>query len=387
MLSEGIIAAGIDVVDGGVLTTPAVQALCRDEGFASAIVVSASHNPAEDNGIKVLGSDGRKLADDLEVELEGLIDADAPLKATTPGRLTKDADAENRYVHFMHESCFPALDLRGRTIILDCAHGAASHLGPRLLDAFHARSFVFHAQPDGLNINRNVGVFHVADLKDAVVENAPAIGVALDGDADRALFLDENGVVRDGDHIMGLLADDLARRHQLPGRLVVTTVMANLGLTTYLKRHTIQQETVPVGDRYVSARMAETGATLGGEQSGHIIFRSGTRWFGDGLYTALRVLDVMVRSGKSLAELAAGIEKFPQVLINVKVATKPPVTEIPGLSAAHAAAEKELADEGRIVLRYSGTESILRVMVEGRHEELVKRIANDLADIVRRAIG
>jgi phosphoglucosamine mutase len=386
-LAEGLTASGLVVVDGGVLTTPAVQALCREEAFDSAIVVSASHNPAEDNGIKLLGPDGRKLPDEGEHEIEGLIEARRAPEGAPSGRVVQDAAAEGRYLAFMQEHCFPSLNLRGRTIVLDCAHGAASHLGPRLFDALGARVFVFHAEPDGGNINKNAGVFHVENLRDSVELNSPAIAVALDGDADRALFLDEGGAVRDGDHVLGLLAEDLHRRKALPGDLVVTTVMANLGLAHFLRKAGIRQEVVPVGDRYVAAKMEETGAALGGEQSGHVILREGVRWFGDGLYTALRVLDVMARTGKTLRELTAGVEKFPQIIRNVRVRQKTPYTEVPALAAAVRDAERELGDAGRVVVRYSGTEPIFRVMIEGRDQATVTGIASRIAAIAERALG
>jgi phosphoglucosamine mutase len=388
LLAEGLTASGLAVVDGGVLTTPAVQTLCREEEYDSAIVVSASHNPAADNGIKVFGSDGRKLPDDAEAELERLID-DAPPDApgVPAGEVTTDPGLEDRYLAFIRETCFSSLDLRGKTVILDCAHGAASHLGPRLFDLFEARDIVFHAQPDGENINRNAGVFHVQNLRDAVQLNSPAIAIALDGDADRALFLDERGELRDGDHVLGLLAEDMHRRKILPSDVVVTTVMANLGLSHFLRKLGVRQETVAVGDRHVAARMEEKGAALGGEQSGHIIFREGPRWFGDGLYTALRVLDVMARSGRPLSELCAGVEKFPQVLRNVTVRKKLPPESVPPLAQAIRDAEEALGTDGRVLVRYSGTESIFRVMIEGRVAAMVSSLAERIAAVAAKALG
>jgi phosphoglucosamine mutase len=386
-LGAGLAAAGLVVVDGGVLTTPAVQALAREEHFDYAIVVSASHNPAEDNGIKVFGPDGRKLPDDAEAAIEALIEADAPAAPVAGGGRTADPGIENRYVDFIREACFPSLDLRGKTVVLDCAHGAASHLGPRLLDAFGARVLVYHAQPDGRNINDHAGVFFVEALADAVQSNSPAIAVALDGDADRAMFLDESGTVRDGDHLLGLLAEDLHRRKALAGNVVVTTVMANLGLSRFLRHLGVRLEVVPVGDRHVAAKMEETGAVLGGEQSGHVIFRDGPRWFGDGLYTALRVLEVMTRSERPLRDLAAGVQKYPQVLRSVRVRTKIPYADVPALASAVREAESILGTDGRLVARYSGTEPIFRVMAEGRDPDVVAKLVDGIARIAERELG
>lgn len=387
-LADGLCAAGLSITDGGVLPTPAVQTVCREQRFDFAIVVSASHNPAEDNGIKIFGADGRKLPDATEIDIERTIDDAAPAAPVARrGEMTADHGLEDRYIRFLRDVCLPGLDLRGKTVILDCAHGAASHLGPRLLDEFGARAFVFHAQPDGENINRDAGVFHVEKLRDAVELNAPAIAVALDGDADRALFLDESGALRDGDHILGLLAEDLHRKKALLKDVVVTTVMANLGLAHFLRKAGLHQEVVPVGDRFVSAKMEEAGATLGGEQSGHIIFRDGARWFGDGLYTALRVLDVMCRTKKSLVDLTAGIEKYPQLIRNVRVKSKLPYTDVPPLAQSVRDAEAALGTEGRVVVRYSGTEPIFRVMIEGRDAALVTRLADGIAAIAARELG
>lgn len=387
-LADGLAASGLVAVDGGVLTTPAVQALCREEGFAGAVVVSASHNPAHDNGVKVFGGDGRKLPDADELELERLIDDDrGPDGAAVAGERASDPGAEARYVSFVRSARFPRLDLSGTAIVLDCAHGAASRIGPKLLASFGARVHVLHAEPDGENINRDAGVFFVERLRGVVRDATPAVGVALDGDADRALFVDEDGVVRDGDDVVGALATDFAARGVLTGSRVVTTVMSNCGLTAFLRRRGIAHDTVAVGDRHVAARMAETGAVLGGEPSGHVVLRDGDRWFGDGLLTALALFDAMRRTGSRLADLCRGVEKFPQLLLNVAVRAKPPTADVPGLAAATRDAEAELEGEGRVLLRYSGTESLLRVMVEGRDGDRVRAIADRLAALVRREIG
>jgi len=390
-VSSGFRRLGHSVIDGGVLSTPAIQTLCREEGFDVAIVISASHNPAADNGLKFFGSDGRKLPDPVEEAIEAhthaILQGNAEgLTGIEPGTSHVDPDAGARYLEFI-ASQFRGFDLSGVSLVLDCAHGAAWDLAPTALRELGATVLVKGADPDGSNINDGAGVFHVADLGPTVRERGAALGMALDGDADRVLLVDENGEVRDGDHMLGVLAVDLNERGLLATGTLVTTVMANLGLRVHLKNHGIGCDTVPVGDRFVSARMAETGATLGGEQSGHIIFQDGPRWYGDGLYSALRVLEVVQRTGRPLSELAAGIEKFPQVLINVPVNDKPPVDDVPELVEARTRAEDDLADEGRVVLRYSGTEALLRVMVEGRDLEVVKAHADSMVVAARRALG
>ena len=388
-LAEGLRAHGHEVVDGGVLPTPAVQALCRDEGYDLAIVVSASHNPARDNGIKFFGADGRKLGDASEQAIEALMDGppSAPAAGTLAGKLVADPGAGDRYLATLGSGDLSGLDLAGWTVVLDCANGAASELAPRALRDFGAEVLVRGAEPDGQNINAGCGVFHVADLGEEVRASGAVLGMALDGDADRVLFVDETGAVREGDHVLGLLAADLKERRALEGDLLVTTVMANMGLSVFLQEHGVTLESVSVGDRFVAARMDATGAVLGGEQSGHVIFRREDRWSGDGLYTALRVLEVMRRTGRPLSDLARGIEKYPQRLINVEVSSKPPLAEVGDLLAATAEAEASFGGAGRVVLRYSGTESLLRVMVEGRDGDQVEAVATRLAEQARELLG
>jgi phosphoglucosamine mutase len=289
-------------------------------------------------------------------------------------------------VKFIRQVC-PNLDLRGVRLVVDCAHGAASLIAPELLERFGAHVVLLGAEPDGTNINDGAGVFHVGGLGPIVRKTRASLGLALDGDADRVLLVDETGEVRDGDHMLGILAEDLLRRGLLSGHRVVTTIMANLGLLVHLKRLAVTCDLVPVGDRYVAARMAESGAAVGGEQSGHVIFNESPRWFGDGLYTALRVLEIIGRTGRPLSDLAAGVEKFPQVLKNVTVVRKPPLDSLVPLREATRAAEAELEGEGRVVLRYSGTEPLLRVMVEGRSQSRIEVLADHLAAVAARAIG
>lgn len=388
-LSEGILAAGHSVQDGEILSTPAVQTLCRTEGFDLAVVISASHNPAHDNGIKLFGADGRKLSDDLETRIEAAIDADGTARGPSgmPGRLETDPTAEDRYLAWLRRSAFPDLDLRGLTLVVDAAHGAAYRAAPRFLAELGARVVSRGTSPTGHNINDGAGVFAVEGLGPIVVAEGAAMGLALDGDADRVLLVDELGAVVDGDHMLGFLARDLHRRGALPGNRLVTTVMANLGLKVFLQEQGIGCEMVAVGDRHVSARMAETGAVLGGEQSGHIIFRSGETWTGDGLFTALRVLEVRKREGRPLSEMAKPIVKYPQVLVNVKVATKPKLESLPELVGEAAKVESSMAGRGRVLLRYSGTEPLLRVMVEGPDARQIRVQADQLAALAERLLS
>lgn len=389
-LADGLIHAGHEVVDAGVIATPGVQALCVDERFSLAIVISASHNPARDNGLKFFGPDGRKLPDAAEMELEAQIEAlqeGAPFVADPePGRLVADRELRDRYVHGLIEG-FDGLDLRGMTVVLDAAHGAAAAYGAQVLEALGATVHARGVSPDGTNINDGAGVFATDALGDAVRSHGADLGIALDGDADRVLLVDHEGSLRDGDHILGVLAVDLARRGLLEGEQVVATLMANLGLGAWLRQHAIELHQVPVGDRHVAARMSESGAVLGGEQSGHVIFHEDGRWYGDGLYAALRVLEVMRREKASLAELSRGIEKYPQVLINVPVQSKPPFEEVPELESARERAASDMGDDGRIVLRYSGTESLLRVMVEGKDLPVVQSVAESLAALAQGELG
>lgn len=389
-LAAGLLEAGHELVDGGVLTTPAVQALCREEGFDLAVVISASHNPAADNGIKIFGADGRKLSEAAEEELEGLMDQ-ALAGELTPGggggRRVGDTGAGERYLRFLCGVCFPALDLAGMGLVLDCANGAATELAPRALELLGASPLLRGASPDGDNINAGVGVFHVEELGPLVLHERAALGMALDGDGDRVLMVDERGRLVDGDHMLGLLAAHMKAAGRLTGDLLVTTVMANLGLQRHLESLGIRVETVPVGDRFVAEAMAAGDGVLGGEQSGHVIFREGGRWFGDGLYTALRILQVMQETGRPLSELAGGVRKFPQRLVNVRVTAKPPVEDVEELAARRDAVQQRMGRDGRVLLRYSGTEPLLRVMVEGRHPAEVEAAAEELAEAARRALG
>jgi len=401
-LTAGLTQGGATVESAGVITTPAIAYLTNVHGFSAGIVISASHNPWEDNGIKVFGSDGYKLPDATELAIEeeifkNLNSAGAPSSAHDDAsrRETKvgsqDAPPVNEsdradYIRFLL-AAVPGLSLDNRRIVIDCANGAASAVAPELFAQLGGTDIVItHASPDGRNINEHCGALHPEIVAGAVRHYNASLGITFDGDADRALFADENGCVVNGDAVRLLAARDLQARGLLTNATVVATTMSNMGLEAALKRSGIQMLRAAVGDKYVLEQMLATNAALGGEQSGHIIF-SGRSTTGDGLLTALLLLDIVHRSGKSLSELIADLKVFPQVIVNVKVREKKPLEGIPSIVAAIASAEKELADSGRVVIRYSGTEALARVMIEAESEPLMRHHAETIANAIRSELG
>jgi len=401
-LTAGLTQGGATVESAGVITTPAIAYLTNVHGFSAGIVISASHNPWEDNGIKVFGSDGYKLPDATELAIEeeifkNLNSAGAPSSARDDAsrRETKvgsqDAPPVNEsdradYIRFLL-AAVPGLSLDNRRIVIDCANGAASAVAPELFAQLGGTDIVItHASPDGRNINEHCGALHPEIVAGAVRHYNASLGITFDGDADRALFADENGCVVNGDAVLLLAARDLQARGLLTNATVVATTMSNMGLEAALKRSGIQMLRAAVGDKYVLEQMLATNAALGGEQSGHIIF-SGRSTTGDGLLTALLLLDIVHRSGKSLSELIADLKVFPQVIVNVKVREKKPLEGIPSIVAAIASAEKELADSGRVVIRYSGTEALARVMIEAESEPLMRHHAETIANAIRSELG
>lgn len=387
-LTAGLTAGGASVESAGVITTPAIAFLTRTHGFAAGVVISASHNPWQDNGIKVFGPDGYKLPDSSELAIEDeifrrLADSGAP----TIGQASPEVNEGDRtdYVRFLL-AAVPGLSLDGKRIVIDCANGAASAVAPQLFAGLGGEIVITHASPDGRNINENCGALHPEIVAAQVKVRDASMGITLDGDADRALFADEHGCVVNGDAVLLLAARDLQARGLLTNSTVVATTMSNMGLEAALKRSGIQMLRAAVGDKYVLEQMISTGAALGGEQSGHIIF-TGRGTTGDGLLTALLLLDIVHRSGKTLSALVADLKVFPQVIVNVKVREKRPLDTIPAVVAAILAAEQELADSGRVVIRYSGTEALARVMIEAESEPLMRHHADTIANAIRSELG
>lgn len=384
-VEAGLASSGVDVLDAGTLPTPAAAFLVGDVDADFGVMISASHNPAADNGIKIFASGGVKLPDVVEKRIEeALTQPKLQPTGAAVGRIRRFADAEDRYVVHLLGSLPNTLD--GLHVVLDCAHGAASGVSPETFRDAGAEVTVIGADPDGLNINDGVGSTHLDQLARAVVDAGADLGIAHDGDADRCLAVDALGRIVDGDQIMAILAVALKDRGRLVADTLVTTVMSNLGLHRAMAEHGIRVETTAVGDRYVLERMNEGGFSLGGEQSGHVIM-SDFATTGDGLLTGLHLAAEMVRQGKTLAELASVMTVYPQVLINVSGVDRTRVADDPGVTDAVAAATAELGDAGRVLLRPSGTEPLVRVMVEAASEDDAKRHAETLAAVVRERLA
>ena len=394
-VADGLAAVGVDVHSAGVITTPGVAYLARSRGFAAGVVISASHNPWIDNGVKVFSGDGFKLTDERELAIEKEIFAllqnpaaadDTALKVPGPS-LPGEAGLRRAYIESLEKSV--SSDLRKLRVLVDCANGAATAEAPELFrDLGIAATFV-HISPDGRNINDGCGALHPETLGNTVASSPGQfdLGVTFDGDADRALFCDATGRVVNGDAVLLAAASDLHAQGKLHGDTVVATTMSNMGLEIALRNAGIRLLRANVGDKYVLEEMLKTGATLGGEQSGHIIFRDGDSTTGDGLLTALRLMDIIVRSAKSLVELVGDLKVFPQRIQNVRVREKIPFAQVPAVQAAITSAERELDGNGRVVVRYSGTEALARVMVEAESEEKVKAVTAAIAGEIEKALG
>jgi len=383
-LARGITSAGGDVRLLGVLPTPGVAAYVVENRLAAGAVISASHNPAHDNGIKFFSGDGFKLPDETELAIEQQLDASAP--AVAPGPIGKVDDAVSRYVAHALKSLPPDFSLRGLKIAVDCANGAAHETTPQALRALGADVHVFHAAPDGLNINADCGSTVAGEISRLVKETGAQVGLSHDGDADRLLLCDETGDPLDGDELLAIAGLDLLARGELPGKTIVATVMSNLGLDELFESRGGKVVRTAVGDRYVLEAMRAGGYVLGGEQSGHMIFlRHGTT--GDGLVSALQILRVMKESGKPLSELRRVLTKYPQAQRAVKVSSKPPLEELPQVQSAIRAAEEALAPRGRVLVRYSGTEPKARILLEGREATVLEEHADKIAAALTGAIG
>lgn len=392
-VAQGLASSGVEVQSAGVITTPGVAYLARSREFSAGVVISASHNPWTDNGIKVFSGDGYKLPDARELAIEKEIfallqnPAPEPEPTTSLSSLPGNAGLRRAYIEWLTESV--STNLGGLKVLVDCANGAATAEAPELFQACGIQATFLHARPDGKNINEGCGALHPQRLAQAICEMAGQfdLGVTFDGDADRALFSDGSGQVVNGDAVLLVVARDMQRRGALIGNTVVATTMSNMGLELALKRSGIAMLRANVGDKYVLEEMLKTGATLGGEQSGHIIFRDGDATTGDGLLTALRLMEIVARAGKPLAELVDDLKVFPQTIQNVRVREKVPFAQVAEIKRAIEAAEKELNGNGRVVVRYSGTEALARVMIEAESEQKMKALADSIAGAIRESLG
>ncbi|MBW2967432.1 phosphoglucosamine mutase [Candidatus Woesearchaeota archaeon] len=387
-LAAGLCSMGVDVYFVGPLPTPAIAHLTKSFACDLGIVISASHNPAEDNGIKFFDRDGFKLSDEVEEEIERVMNAGVntgPIDGLSVGKARRIDDASGRYIEFIKNS-IKNMSLRGLKVVLDCANGAAYKVAPSIISELGAEVIVLNNGPDGSNINRNCGSQHPGVISDAVLKNKADIGISLDGDADRVIMVDELGKVIDGDRIIALCALDMKRRGKLDKDTVVVTVMANLGFEEAMKANGIRTIRAKVGDRYVLEEMRRHGYKLGGEQSGHVIFANRATT-GDGTLTALQVLALMKITGKPLSELADCMKHYPQVLKNVVVREKKPIGHMPHVSEVITDVEERLGDRGRVLIRYSGTEDKCRVMIEGKDLDEINRLADEIVAAIIKEIG
>ncbi len=385
-LEAGLVAAGVDVSLLGPMPTPAIAYLTRTFHAQAGIVISASHNPYHDNGIKFFSSEGTKLPDAVELDIEKQIDERmTTVDSAQLGKVVRVSDAEGRYIEFCKSTVPSYFNLRGKKIVVDCANGANYHVAPAVLDELGATVIALGVEPNGLNINADVGSTSPEALRRRVLLEKADLGIAFDGDGDRVLFVDHRGELVDGDELLYIIAcDEVRTRGSCNG--VVGTLMSNLGFELALTELEIPFVRAKVGDRYVNELMQSRGWKLGGENSGHIICSDVTTT-GDGIIAALKVLFAVIHTGKSLHELKSGMQKFPQIMHNVKLAQRVDLDAAPSVRDAVAMAESRLAGRGRVLLRPSGTEPVVRVMVEGEDGSLVQSLCSELADVVRRAVG
>lgn len=385
-LEAGLASAGVNIQMLGPMPTPAVAYLTRTFGAQAGIVISASHNPHQDNGIKFFSPEGAKLDDDIEREIEATLEQDFVIvQSSAIGKVSRITDAAGRYIEFCKSTYEADTKLDGLKIVVDCANGATYHIAPSVLQELGARVTAIGNKPDGLNINDDCGSTKPARLAAEVVQSGADLGIALDGDGDRVIMVDHTGAIVDGDELLYIIACDKQQRYSKV-RGVVGTLMSNLGLEVALREKGIELVRTKVGDRYVMAELQSRGWLYGGESSGHIICLDETTT-GDGIVSALQVLAAMRQAGKSLYELRQGMSKYPQTMINVKIASRDKLAGNEVIAAAMRELEATLGQRGRVLLRPSGTEPVVRVMVEGEDGALVARLAGELADVVRKEVG
>jgi phosphoglucosamine mutase len=384
-VTGGLAREGVRTKFAGITTTPGVAYLAKSGRFAAGVMISASHNPYQDNGIKILGHSGYKLPDDEEEAIENSIFAliESGI-GSAPADIPVDEGLDRAYIDHLASTMTASLD--GLEVVVDCANGSASHLAPPLLDHLGAKIHALGASPNGRNINLNCGSLHLESLRAAVLEKGARLGVAFDGDADRALFVSHSGQIVDGDAVLLIAARHMQKHGRLRVPIVVATVMSNLGLEQALAAHGIGLVRTPVGDKYVLEEMLRRGAALGGEQSGHVIFRDYATT-GDGLLTALRVLEVMNETGSDLDQLIQELHIYPQILVNVRVKQRKPLDEIASVQEQIQAAEASFGANGRVLVRFSGTEPLARVMVEGPDQARVEHFAHRIASQIQTELG
>jgi phosphoglucosamine mutase len=391
-LMAGAKEMGAQCDSAGIITTPGVAFLTNAMAADAGVVISASHNPYQDNGIKIFSPSGRKIDGNTERLIEADIREHQDKTITMEPAINNGYNASGMaslrklYLDYLSNKAVENLSLKGIKIIIDCANGAASHLAPELFTGLGADVTAFNNTPNGRNINLNSGSLHLEGLRQKMLEKKADVGVAYDGDADRALFVDANGEIVDGDATLWIMAQYMASRDLLANNTVVATVMSNIGLEMALRSRGWKLIRANVGDKYVLEALLKTGSTLGGEQSGHIIFPRQSL-AGDGMLTTIFLLQAMKDTGHSLKELSEGFTKYPQVLVNVRVKTKPPFNEVPELVRAAQEIEAALGDSGRLLLRYSGTEPLARVMIEGKDQSQIDQLARKLAQIIEKTIG
>ncbi|MEK7833807.1 MAG: phosphoglucosamine mutase, partial [Acidobacteriota bacterium] len=391
-LARGAITAKAEVINSGVITTPGVAYLTRKLEADAGVVISASHNPYQDNGIKVFAPSGQKLDDEAEKAIERDLEKDADhFPAMTDLTVEADTNLKEKYLAFLRDEIGKGLNLAGpgsakMKLVIDCANGASYELAPRLFAALGAELTVINAEPTGRNINLNCGSLHPEKLQEAVLAAKADAGLAFDGDADRLLLVDEQVQLVDGDQMLFVMADYFSSQSKLAANRVVATVMSNLGLEVALRERGIEMVRTAVGDKNVLDELLKNGGSIGGEQSGHIIFPE-ISLAGDGMISALEVLRVMAESKRSLSDLAGGFVRYPQVLINVRVARKPSMDSVEPIKSAMAFVEEELGNKGRLLVRYSGTENLARVMIEGQNETAIRNQAESLAKLIKEQIG